>query len=132
MRCSTDEFRLKLRKTVFVDYRNYETRFAMRSDDALASAFVASALPGFRASRRGPARMPHFCQSDQKQAESTGVFGPQVQHLSKRGVFAKIWILPKGDFRATNGFWRVIVRRVPQNAADAAVDTPGSKRLPPP
>ena len=33
----------KLRKTVFVNYRNYETLLAMRSDDALASAFVASA-----------------------------------------------------------------------------------------
>ena len=55
-----------------------------------------------------------------------------MQHLSKRGVFAKIWIPPKDDLRATNGFWRAIVRRVPQNAADAAVDTPGSKRLLPP
>jgi hypothetical protein len=55
-----------------------------------------------------------------------------LQYLPKRGVFAKIWIPPKDDLRATNGFWRAIVRRVPQNAADAAVDTPGSKRLLPP
>ena len=96
---------LKLRKTVFVDYRNYETRFALRSDDALASAFVASALPGFRTRCRDSARKPHFCRSGQKQAESTGVLGSQMQHLSKRGVFTKIWILPKGDFRATDGFW---------------------------
>ena len=61
-----------------------------------------------------------------------GVLGPQMQYLPKRGVFAKIWIPPKGDFRTTNGFWRAIVRRVPLDAADAAVDTPGSERLLPP
>ena len=55
-----------------------------------------------------------------------------MQYLPKRGVFAKIWIPPKDDLRATNGFWRAIVRRVPLDAADAAVDTPGSKRLLPP
>ena len=96
---------LKLRKTVFVNYRNYETLLAMRSDDALASAFVAFAQPGFRTRCRGPARKPHFCRFGQKWAESTGVLGPQVQHLPKRGVFAKIWIPPKGNFRATDGFW---------------------------
>ena len=52
-----------------------------------------------------------------------------MQYLPKRGVFAKIWIPPKDDLKATNGFWRAIVRRVPLDAADAAVDTPGSKRL---
>ena len=52
--------------------------------------------------------------------------------MPKCGVFAKIWIPPKGDFRATDGFWRAIMRRVPRNAAVAAVDTPGSKRLIPP
>ena len=96
---------LKLCKTVFVDYRNYETRFALRSGDALASAFVASAQPGFRTRCRDSARKPHFCRSGQKCAESTGVFGPQMQHLSKRGVFAKIWIPPEDDFKATDGFW---------------------------
>ena len=95
----------KLRKTVFVDYRNYETLIAMSSDDALASAFVASALPGFRTRCRDQARKQLFCRSGQKWAESTGVFGPQMQHLSKCDVFAKIWIPPKDDFRTTNGFW---------------------------
>ena len=62
MRCSTDEFRLKLRKTVFVNYRNYETLLAMRSDDALASAFVASALPGFRTASATFAETRRFCE----------------------------------------------------------------------
>ena len=82
-----------------------KTRFALRSDNALASALVASALPNFRARCRDPAQTLHFCRPSQKQAESTGVYGPQMQYLPKRGVFAKIWIPPKGDFRTTNGFW---------------------------